>query len=130
MTEAAKALRFPSLDQLDVLELEGSVPAEDLVLEKETSEDRVGTAHEPVTIAVVLLTAAAIKGITAWLLKKRHHQSVELEVEEVTADGTTRRKVLRFEMSASTSEGDVLKWIGDQLSIDPATLIEAAKAGV
>ena len=128
MSTTAEALRFPGLRALDEREFQDAIPATNLTLEREEAEGRPGTAYEPfTTVAVVLLTSAAIKGIAAWILKKRRCQEVAIEVDEEYPDGSRKRITLHFTLSESSSQADVVRAIGEQLAIDPTILTEALK---
>ncbi len=65
-------LQILGLRALDRHELKESVPDGSLQLTEATSPGRTGTSYEPLrAVAIVLLSAAALRGVAAWLLKKR-----------------------------------------------------------
>lgn len=119
-------IRFPGLQPLDERELREALPATDLTFEQPQVEERPGTRHEPFTVvAVIVLTGAAIRGIAAWLLKKRHRRRIELTVEVRRPDGTTERRTAVFEMSESSSQEEIVRAIGDQFQLDAKVIAQA-----
>lgn len=124
MENTPVAIRLPGLEGLDKQELIDTIPPGDLTFEEEAPE-RPDTSYEPFTaVAVIMLTAAGIKGLAAWLLKKRHHEEVTYTVEQVDADGSKRTTQFTFRMSESTTTADVVKAVCDGLNIDPAKFPE------
>lgn len=117
------ALRFTGLAPLEERELKDSVPSHDFEAQAQRPEGRPGTAYEPFTVAaIVVVSAAAIKGIATWALKRRDHKVIETEVEEVRADGSSHRARIRIEMTSSTTDADVIKALESQLSVDPSIM--------
>jgi hypothetical protein len=127
MSGPESVVRLTGLKRLDEHELSDEIPADAVTFKREEPEGRGGTAHEPATlIAVVLLTSAALKGIAAWLLKKRHRGLVELEAEIQRPDGSFERRKIRIELSDSSSSSDVVRAVGEQLSVDPTLIANAS----
>lgn len=82
MTADMETVRIVGLDELDEVELREALAPDDLDIEKASTEREPGEVlPEPMTvIAIVVLTSAALKGLTAWLLKKRHRREIELRL--------------------------------------------------
>ncbi len=74
-----------------------------------------------------MVTAAALKGISAWLLKKRHRKHVEFEVEIRRPDGTLERKRCAIDISDSTSQKEIVSIVEEQFGIDPTIVTNALK---
>ena len=120
--------RITGLRALDERELREALSGIDARFDKEDTDSQVGKSYEPVTIAMtILLTAAALKGLSAWLLKKRHRKHVEFEVEVKRPDGSYERKRCVVDMSESTSQVEVVRTVGEQFGIDATILAEAIK---
>jgi hypothetical protein len=120
-------LRISGLDELDADELEEAVPTDEVRIERPQSGDAAdGAHHEPLTIlAVILISSTAIRGLTAWLLKKRHRSKVELDVEIRRPDGTIEKKRVVIELSESSTEADIVREVGDKFGLDPGTVAKA-----
>jgi hypothetical protein len=124
-----QVVRFPGLEDLDEDELRKAVPPENLKIKRQEPEGRPGTSYEPfTTVAIVLLTASALQGIAAWLLKKRHRKRVELEAEIRRPDGSFEHITAIFDFSESSSEPEVVRAVGEQFRVDPAVVTEALQA--
>jgi hypothetical protein len=117
-------VRILGLDELDGDELRESVPRADLEIKSPSVTKDV--VPEPGTIiAVVVLSAAALKGVAMWLLKKRYKRSVRLRYERRDADGSHELFSAEIDVSESASEADVIRQIGDSFRVDPSTLAQA-----
>lgn len=80
MTTDATNIRIIGLDKLDEKELASAIGSRDV--EFDTIKVPGGTYGEPGTIiAVIMVSIAASKGLTAWLMKKRRQKTVELTIE-------------------------------------------------
>jgi hypothetical protein len=124
-------LTISGLDELDADELRDVVPPEDFRIESSSLPAGSGDVHhEPMTVlAIVVLSAAAIKGLTAWLLKKRHRKTVEFDIEIRRSDGSTERRRVKFDLSESVSEPEVLKQVGQQFGVDPSVIAKLLPHG-
>jgi len=90
--ESVSNIRILGLRALDQHEMRDSIPNADLTFEPQVPAERGATSHEPATVvAVVLISAAALNGLAAWLLKKRHRKDVTIEVEKKRGDGSSER---------------------------------------
>jgi hypothetical protein len=124
-------VRFPGLRGLDRHELQESLPADSLRLTEATPPGRIGTSYEPLTtVAIVLLSAAALRGITAWLLKKRHRGRVEYDVAVRRPDGSTEHRRLVIEFSESSTDEAVVRALGEQLGAAETVISEAVSSAL
>lgn len=120
MSKEITELRFPGLTELDVIELEDTFDASMIRFESQTIEgDRYG---EPATItAIIILSLAALKVLSAWLMKNRQTKHFEQTVELIHKDGTREIKAIKLDLSKSTApEAELVKQLG--LDIDPKLL--------
>jgi hypothetical protein len=123
-------IRILGLRGLDQREMRDSIPDSELRFESPHSADRSGTSYEPSTlIAFIVISAPVLKGLAAWILKKRHRKDVVVEVEKKNPDGSFERVSVKVHMSDSTTESDVVRAVGDQLGIDSQLLASAMGAG-
>lgn len=121
-------LRIYGLDELDADELQEALPGGGVRIESSRTETPEGAHHEPMTIlAVVIISSSAIRGLTAWLLKKRHRGTVEFETKLQRSDGTVERRRVRIELSESSSEADIIKLVGEKFGVDPGAVAEALR---
>jgi hypothetical protein len=119
-----KPVRILGLDELDEDELRETVPPSDI--EFTSSSVSSGAHPEPMTIvATVLLTTAALKGLTAWLLKKRHRKRIQLTVETVDDRGKPKRVTVEIDVSESVADAEIVRQVGESLHVDTAVLQEA-----
>src|SRR5260370_38553148 len=119
-------VRILGLRTLDQHEMRDSIPPDSLTFEAQALAERGGTSYEPATvIAVVLLSAAALKGLAAWLLKKRHRKDLTVEIEKKKPDGSYERVAVTVHMSNSSTEADVVRAVGEQLGVDQSLLATA-----
>lgn len=127
MIISMEELRISGLDELDADELEEAVPTDEVRIERPKSGDAAdGAHHEPLTIlAIVLISSTAIRGLTAWLLKKRHRSKVGLDIEIRRPDGTIEKKRVVIELSASSTEADIVREVGDKFGLDPGAVAKA-----
>ena len=122
---------FPGLRALDLHELRESLPDDSLRLTEATPPGRVGTSYEPLTsVAIVLVSAAALRGIAAWLLKKRHRGRVEYDVEVRRADGSSERRRLVIEFSESSTDEAVVRALGEQFGAAESVISEAVSSAL
>jgi len=118
------SVRVIGVDSLAQRELETTLDQGTVKFEK--IEVPGGTYGEPGTIiAVVVISVAAIKGLTAWLMKRRRHGTVEQTIEIEYADGRKVRKNVRFDVSSSDPQ-KVLDQVGAAFEIDPKLFAQAA----
>jgi hypothetical protein len=123
---APSQIRILGLRGLDQREMRESIPDSELTFESPHSADRSGTAHEPSTlIALLVISAPVLKGLAAWILKKRHRKDVIVEVEKKKPDGSFERVSVKVHMSGSSTESDVVRAVGEQLGIDSSMLAAA-----
>ncbi len=123
-----QTVRLLELHALDERELRDVLAGDDITFEEPASGDRKGTAHEPITtVAVVLLTAQALQIVAAWLLKRRHRRQVEVVTEVSRPDGSYERKVIKLELTDSSSQADVVQAVGEQLGVDASLIGNALK---
>jgi hypothetical protein len=115
---AAASIRIMGLDELDRHELSEDLSSGEV--EFETPEAATGAHPEPGTvIAVVLLTSAAIQGLTAWLLKKRHQGEIEKRVVMTDSSGRVEERTLRVRFKSS-EPSEVAQQIVESLGVDPS----------
>lgn len=121
-------IRVLGLRGLDRHEMQNLIPAEDIAFETPIAADRPGTSFDPATlIALLVLSGPVLKGLAAWILKKRNRKDVAVEVEKRQADGSYQRVAVTMHLSESSSEADVVRALGQQLGIDHSLI--AAIAG-
>jgi hypothetical protein len=119
----ATTLRIIGLDRLDEKELSTLIGTGDV--EFDTIKVPGGTYGEPGTIiAVIIISVAAIKGLTAWLMKKRRQKTVEQTIETEYPDGRKERKVIRVDVSSS-DPAEVMKQVGSAFEINPDLITKA-----
>ncbi len=124
--ESVPEVRVLGLRTLDQHELRDSIPTDNLTFEPQIPAERAGTSYEPATvIAVVLLSSAALNGLAAWVLKKRHRKDVSIEIEKKKPDGSYERVAVTVHMSESSTKADVVRAVGAQLGVDPSVLAAA-----
>jgi hypothetical protein len=112
-------LRVLGIRGLDRHEMQNLIPAADLAFEEPTAADRPGTSFEPATlIALLVLSGPVLKGLAAWILKKRNRKDVAVEVEKRQADGSYQRVAVTMHLSESSTEAEVVRALGQQLGID------------
>jgi hypothetical protein len=122
-TEVA-SVHILGLDALDKTELERALGQDDVQFEEVKVPD--GTYGEPGTIiAVVVISVAIIKGLTAWLMKKRRKGIVHQEIEIEYPDGRKVRKTIQIDVNSS-DPAQVLKQLGQAFEIDEKLLTQAA----
>lgn len=117
-------IRLLELTKLDAHELQQEL-GETAGLDYETlTADRAG---EPATfIAVVGLSALAIKGISMWLLKRRTKEEVEFSFERKHQDGSTERRTARVVFSSSSPPpAEVIEQVGAVLNAEDILIQEA-----
>jgi hypothetical protein len=121
--ESVSNIRILGLRALDQHEMRDSIPNADLTFEPQVPAERGATSHEPATVvAVVLISAAALNGLAAWLLKKRHRKDVTIEVEKKRGDGSSERVAVTVHMSESSTKADVVRAVGERLGIDQSVI--------
>jgi hypothetical protein len=123
MEQSAASIRIPGLTKLDKLELEeefepGSVQFED--------QEMKGARHgEPTTVAIVLVSAMAIRALAAWLLKERKSDSIEHVVEIVDQNGKRRVETIKINLTSSKApKADVIRQLGRLCKVDLGLLEE------
>ena len=119
-------IRVLGLKGLDQREMRDLIPAADLRFESHGSPDRPGASYEPATmIALLVISAPVLKGLAAWILKKRHRKNVVVDVEKKHPDGSYERVSVKVHMTDSSTDADVMRAVGEQLGIDPSLLAAA-----
>jgi len=122
-SEHVLRLRLIDLDVLDMRELQRSLPPGSYEIER---EQLPGGQHGDLGLTeaiVVLIVPPVLQAITAWILKKRHRESVVLTIEKISPDNMTERHSLQINMSGSEpSEADVLKQVMSGMKLDPSIL--------
>ena len=121
-----EVIRIPELTKLEAHELSEELSDHVRFETQSMTTDRAG---EPATlVAVVALSALAIKGISLWLLKRRSEGQVETIVELTRSDGSVERRTIRANFSSSdTPESAVVKEVGSALNASDALIKEALK---
>ena len=118
------AVHILGLNALDKSELERALGQDDVQFEEVHVPE--GTYGEPGTIiAVVVISVAIIKGLTAWLMKKRRKGIVQQEIEIEYPDGRKVRKTIQIDVSSS-DPAKVLNQLGEAFEIDEKLLTQAA----
>src|SRR5258708_2341518 len=101
-------LRLPGLTPLEQIELEEVMAPGSIRFEDHTVDEK--TLGEPlITTAIITLSAIALRGLIAWLLKDRMTKRVEKTVEIISKDGTVTRTVIKVDLNSATAKADVLK---------------------
>ncbi len=117
MSNGITELRFHGLTELDVIRLENSLDTSLLQFEEQSLEgDRYG---ELATItAIIIVSVAALKALSAWLVKNRQATHIERTLEKVYVDGTRETVTIKIDLSKSTvPEAELVKQLG--IDIDP-----------
>jgi hypothetical protein len=117
-------IRLLDLSLLDARELERLLPEGSFKIE----QDQLPSSHHGdlgITVAIVAVASLPVmRGIAAWLLKKRHRHSVVLTFEKIRPDKTTERRSLEITLSGSESPGaNVLQQIVSSMDLDPTIVI-------
>jgi hypothetical protein len=124
MATDAATVHILGLDALDKNELERALGQDDVQFEEVNIPE--GTYGDPGTIiAVVVISVAIIKGLTAWLMKKRRKGIVQQEIEIEYPDGRKVRKTIQIDVSSS-DPAKVLNQLGAAFEIDEKLLTQAA----
>ncbi len=66
-----------------------------------TEERLDGHDHGEVVTLVAIVASSAITALAAYFLRKHRGESFEESVEEVRADGTVKRRVVKYSKSSS-----------------------------
>ncbi len=101
-------LRLPGLTPLDQIELE-EVMAPGLIRFEDHTVDEKTLGEPLITTAIITLSAIALRGLIAWLLKDRLTKRVEKTVEVIRKDGTVTRTVIKVDLNSATAKADILK---------------------
>ena len=118
------AVHILGLNALDKSELERALGQDDVQFEEVNVPE--GTYGDPGTIiAVVVISVAIIKVLTAWLMKKRRKGIVQQEIEIEYPDGRKVRKTIQIDVSSS-DPAKVLNQLGEAFEIDEKLLTQAA----
>lgn len=108
---------------LDRYEIARCIPEDELSFETNSLPARPGTSHEPFTIvAVILVSAQALAGIAAWMLKKRTRGTVTTVTDIEWPDGKKEKRTVTVELKSSTTQAEVLEALGQQLPLNPDVL--------
>lgn len=127
----SQTIRLAGLSDLDVHELRSVFRSGELTLEASSVIGRLCMAHEPTTIAaIVVLSASAIAGLSAWLLMQRHRGEIEKTFEIHQPDGTMLKHRVMLKASATTTDADVIRALGEQLGLSPAVVAKALAMGI
>lgn len=115
-------VRIPALTELEKLELEKQVNPNLLEFKKQTIET---DAHGELmtTTAVVIITVAALQGLTAWLLRTSRRRKIKKVFKITYPDGRTEERTIELDLSESQApEADVLEAIAALFKVDPDLL--------
>jgi hypothetical protein len=107
MTSGVREIRIEHLSKDDVLDIEGRVGREDTQREEEPVP--VGSKGEPITFALLLATAAALKAYVAHLQYKAAALPDETFTHTVTVvheDGTKQTTEVRYEARSGEAFSD------------------------
>jgi hypothetical protein len=120
-------VRLSGLDKLDARELQSAL-GDAVAFEEETlTADRAGEAAT--LIAVVALSALAIRTLAQWLMKQRRRGQTEFIFELERPDGTRERREFRFATeSSSPPSPEVIKELGAALQLDAGEVTKALGA--
>src|SRR6266513_929872 len=107
-------IRLPELGKLDARELTEELSKTVQFQEEALTTDKAG---EPVTlVAIVALSALAIKGISMWLLKIGNKGEAEFTFELGRADGSFEKRTARVVFdSSSPPPASVIEQVGAAL---------------
>jgi hypothetical protein len=99
-------LRLDGLNQTDKITLRSELPPESVTFERQPTPDG---AHGEIalTIAVITLSAVALKGFVAYLVARHGMDEFEESVEIETKDGTTLKRTIRRRSSEPIAEAVV-----------------------
>src|SRR5262245_49042941 len=104
------------VDGFELEELRQHVDASLLQVEQEKPDQAFG---ELVTIAVIVLTPLAVRGLAAWLTKQRHRTEIQFDAEVEATDGSRKTHHVLIKTSSSVTEPQVVKQLVDGLKLDP-----------
>jgi hypothetical protein len=122
--DSLKLVGLSNLDQAELSECLADFP----VSFEEQPLDENAYGELATLTALVVVSAIAIKGIIAWMLKSRHHGEIEQEIEYVSKEGVTKRTTIRVRFESSEApEKDIIAAIGS-LGVDPAILQQVASS--
>lgn len=110
------------LNRLDQRELAASLPNDAVELERPApNQDEFG---ELITATLVLLLSAqALRVLSAWLLRTQRSGRIEQTIEVERPDGTRETRTLRVDVRESESpDADVLEALSKLLAVDPTAL--------
>jgi hypothetical protein len=122
--ENRDVIRVLELTKLDVHELQQELGETVRFDSEPLTADRAG---EPATlIAVVVLSALAIKGISLWLMKRRTKGEVEFSFELQRKDGSVERRIARVVFSSSAPPpASIIEQVGKALHVEESIINEA-----
>ena len=116
-------IRVFGLSRLDRLDLKKQYPEATITVE--TAAARDPQHGELATVAVVALTTVGLQALAAWLLKNRETKKIEKTIEIINADGSRRYEKIVIDVSASTSQADVVKALATLTHFDLSQLGES-----
>jgi hypothetical protein len=123
MKTKSSTVRIVGLDALDKNELEKVLGQGGVQFDR--TQVPGGTYGEPGTIiAIVVITLASLKGLTAWLMKKRRQKSISLTTEVVHKDGRKEKKTIHVDVTSS-DPAEIMKQLGPAFEIEPQLLQQA-----
>lgn len=124
--ESEDVLRVLDLTKLDIHELRHEMGDVFRVESEPLTADKAG---EPATlIAVVALSALAIKGITLWLMKRRSKGEVEFSFEIQRKNGMVEKRTARIVFSSSSPPAaSIVEQVGTALQVEESIISEAKK---
>jgi hypothetical protein len=114
------------LDAFEIDDLKASLAGSAVQVDREKPAEAYG---EPITIAVIILAPLAIKGLAAWLTKRRERAELFDEVEIENPDGSRVRHRLHLKVSSSTTEPEVVRELVRGLNLDPKLVQAVAGLG-
>lgn len=105
-------VRVPGMTRVEALEIQRAAPE---TIRFETAPPGTGKLGiDPITIAVLILTADSLKILAAWLMKKRQSNRIHQTIEVVYPDGTRRTHTIDINLSSSDApDAAVLKRVAE-----------------
>src|SRR5262245_9625611 len=100
MTTHQTVMRISGLTELEKLTLEEQIQPNQITFQSQPIEDdRHGELLT--TTAIVVITVAALQGLTAWLLKTSRRDMIEKTIEIVHPDGGIEKTTIKIDLSSS-----------------------------
>lgn len=75
-------------------------------LEEPDADGAAVGALDQATLVVLTLSSISVQGLVAWLMKNRHGEVIEQEVELRGADGSMERRTLKIRRNSSTAAAE------------------------